>query len=109
MTGAENGTPEPQPISLDDWDPRDDEDGDAEESPNAELLAAVRSKMAELRGMYVGTSRDASLETQFARLLEEKDSGAPERRWAGLLVKAPSGAGKTRMLREFLQSHPRVS
>ena len=48
------------------------------------------------------------LSKQFERLLREKDSSRKVRRWAGLVVVAPSGAGKTTMLRRYLQSHHRV-
>ncbi|CAN7373308.1 ATP-binding protein [Devosia sp. LjRoot3] len=94
-------------ISLDAWDPVDDE-YEVEQGSNVAHLAAVKAKISELRKMYINTSRDASLNEQFERLLEEKESGAPERRWAGLLVKAPSGFGKSRMLREFFETHPMI-
>ena len=98
-------------IDLDEWDPPTFADGDDEHDESGAdeaLLASVKAKVSHLRELYVATERDAVLANQFERLLEEKDSGTDIRRWAGLLVKGSSGAGKTRMLRGFLRDHPRV-
>lgn len=98
---------DPEFIDLDDWDPEAEED-ETHTGTSPELLAVVKAKMAELRRMYITSGRDSSLSVQFERLMEERDFGSPERRWGGLLVKAPSGAGKSRLVREFLERHPRV-
>lgn len=110
-TTAPGLEPEVQrPIQLDDWDPPDADDDlpDGEEAAEAEFAATVDAKIDGLRPLYVESRRDEVLAQQFHRLLVEKDSEVPIRRWAGLLVKAPSGAGKTRMFRRFLEAHPRV-
>jgi hypothetical protein len=100
------------PIELDDWDPPDDEDEaidvDVDEAAEAAFVEAVNAKIDLLRNLYVESQRDAVLAEQFDRLLVEKDSDVEIRRWAGIVVKAPSGAGKTRMIGRFLASHPRV-
>lgn len=98
------------PIELDEWDPPDIEDDApaADETAEAAFAASVDARMDLLRGLYVESGRDEVLAAQFHRLLVEKDSDVPIRRWAGLLVKAPSGAGKTRMLSRFLKAHPRI-
>ncbi len=98
-----------EPIDLDAWDPEDlGGDEDSEGNDGDTLEAEVNTKMDRLRTLYVESSRDAVLAKQFKRLLAEKDSDVDIRRWAGLLVIAPSGAGKTRMIKRFLQNHPRI-
>jgi hypothetical protein len=108
--GAPNGTGFPKRISLDDWDPLEEETGDAADDDIEQdaHYQAVNAKVLQLRSLYVETSRDAILANQFDRLLEERDSNIDPRRWSGLLVRGHSGAGKTRMLRRFLSTHPRV-
>lgn len=97
------------PIRIEDWDPPDlTVEEDEAQGPGDDLVAVVNAKIAALRGLYVESQRDAVLAEQFERLLAEKDSGVEIRRWAGIVVKAPSGAGKSRMLTRFLQHHPRV-
>lgn len=97
------------PIQLDDWDLPEPEyvDGDVEETDRGHV-AVVEAKVAALRGLYVESQRDAVLAEQFERLLAEKDSDIDIRRWAGIVVKAPSGAGKSRMIARFLANHPRI-
>ncbi len=95
-------------IELDDWDPPDEEEAEGDEPSDAAFAAEVEAKIAALRGLYVETQRDAVLAEQFERLLTEKDSGVEIRRWAGIVVKAASGAGKTTMVGRFLKNHPRV-
>ncbi|MBL8597775.1 MAG: ATP-binding protein [Devosia sp.] len=95
-----------EPIHLDDWDPPDTEEFD--DDHDEAFIAAVEAKVATLRNLYVESPRDHVLATQFERLLVERDAGVEIRRWAGIVVKAYSGAGKTRMLKRFLGQHPRV-
>lgn len=101
-----------QSIDLDAWEaPADDDgqdDGSVDDPVDQALAALVRAKILGLRELYVESSRDAVLAAQFERLLEEKHSGTHIRRWAGLVVKGGSGAGKTRMLKRFLGRHPGV-
>jgi len=98
-----------EPIHLDDWDPTDadNEEGDVAQDNDA-FIATVEAKVAELRALYVESPRDQVLAMQFQRLLAERDSGIDPRRWAGIVVTANSGAGKTRMIKRFLGQHPLV-
>lgn len=97
------------PIHLDDWDPPDADQGDPTfDEDSAAFIAAVEAKVAELRSLYVESPRDQALALQFRRLLAERESGIDPRRWAGIVVTAHSGAGKTRMLKRFLGQHPLV-
>ncbi|SMQ68632.1 TniB protein [Devosia lucknowensis] len=98
-------------IELDDWDPQalDGEHGiDVADDDGAAFEDEVDAKLLALRSLYVASGRDAVLARNFERLLKERDSPNPIRRWAGLLLMAPSGAGKTRMMSRFLAAHPRV-
>lgn len=94
-------------IELDDWDPPDQE-GEVADTVDAAFVDAVEAKITALRELYVESHRDEVLAEQFERLLREKDSRVRIRRWSGIVVKAPSGAGKSRMISRFLAQHPRV-
>lgn len=100
---------EPETIDLDDWDPPADDsvEQDCAEDDLA-FEQAIDAKMDSLRELYIETPRDHVLDKQFKRLITEKYSPAEPRRWAGLVLEAPSGAGKTRMLNRYLGKHPRV-
>lgn len=100
--------PRDEPIGLDDWDPVEPDVEDGEEDEHDAFEASINAKIDMLRELYVESRRDVVLDNQFKRLLVERDSSVAIRRWAGLLVTAPSGAGKTRMVSRFLRDHPRV-
>ncbi|WP_338610597.1 TniB family NTP-binding protein [Pelagibacterium nitratireducens] len=91
-------------IALDQWDPPVGRRASTRSDDEAHV-ATVTSKIAELQELYVNTQRDHILASNFQRLLDLRAAPAPERKHAGLLVIGDSGAGKSRMLRNFFSNH----
>lgn len=95
-------------IDTEFWDPQDEdyEDSSAETALRAERKAHAAATVKVLRGMYIETDRDDQLRDAFETLIEERESNHDVRRFVGISIPMHSGAGKSRMLANFLANHP---